>query len=547
MDSCSVLSRFSQMSDQAQASVTPIATKDLAPSPPISLGLVALLNLALALGHLLVLFNTGAYLPMIPHVAGSLGRNPSYVDWTQSDFFMAMAFAFPTAAWFHHQWGEVRALAGAFLVFALASAICAATHDYRWFLAARIFQGYSGGITIPLSLGVVLRHYAPPKRDIGLTLWGVAAIAPFTLGPTIGGWITDTLGWRWLFYLNVPAAIAVGLVSAAILWGREAEHHYPPLDWQGAFLLLLGIFALQSALNLGEMDDWLRSPVVIGLLLGGTVALIYFAAWEWNTLHPLLDLRLLRRRNFLIGGLGLFLTALCFQGTMALYIVQFQLTFGYTAWMVGLLLLPMAVFSKLTSMLTHRYVHRVDPRILGLIALCGFSIGSFWVSSYNKNASFAELLWPQILVGTFLGGLFPPLAAIGLSGLRKSAEMRGTAFLNLLRVSGQAMGIPVAAALWDRRRILHRHFLGEGNAMTREQSSSAHHVLQANGIGAPVSHGLLTSAIAHQAALLAFNEIFYIAGWAFLALGLLLLLARPVVFAEPDARVRLAMEELVEP
>jgi len=166
-------------------------------------------------------------------------------------------------------------------------------------------------------------------------------------------------------------------------------------------------------------------------------------------------------------------------------------------------------------MLTHRYVHRVDPRILGLIALCGFSIGSFWVSSYNKDASFAELLWPQILVGTFLGGLFPPLAAIGLSGLRKSAEMRGTAFLNLLRVSGQAMGIPVAAALWDRRRILHRHFLGEGNAMTREQSSSAYHVLQANGIGAPVSHGLLTSAIAHQAALLAFNEIFYIAGWAF--------------------------------
>ena len=149
--------------------------------------MVILLNLVIGLGHLLVLFNTGAYLPMIPRVAGSLGVNPAYADWTQANFFLAMALAFPTATWFLNRWGEMRSLFGAFLAFALASAVCAQTSNYHWFLAARIVQGYAGGLTIPISLGVILRHYTPQRRNIGLTLWGVAAITPFTLGPTIGG------------------------------------------------------------------------------------------------------------------------------------------------------------------------------------------------------------------------------------------------------------------------------------------------------------------------------------------------------------------------
>lgn len=232
---------------------------------------------------------------------------------------------------------------------------------------------------------------------------------------------------------------------------------------------------------------------------------------------------------------------------MALYIVQFQLMLGYSAWLVGLLLLPLAIFSKLTSMLTHRYIHRLDARFVGFIALVGFSIGSFWVSSYNRPASMDELLWPQAMVSLFLGALFPPFAAIALSGLRGTAEMRGGAFLNLLRVSGQAMGIPIVGALWDRRRILHRHFLGEGNAMTREQLGSAQHILQLQGILPRAAHQLISNSIDHQAALLAFNEIFHFAGWAFLLLGVVLLLAKHVTFAEPDARTRLAMEEMVEP
>ena len=497
--------------------------------------MVVLLNLVIGLGHFLVLFNTGAYLPMIPHVAGSLGVNPAYADWTQANFFLAMALAFPTATWFLNRWGEMRSLLGAFLAFALASAVCAQTPNYDWFLAARVVQGYAGGLTIPISLGVILRHYTPQRRNIGLSLWGIAAITPFTLGPTIGGWITDTLGWRWLFYLNIPIAIAVALISAILLVGREAEHRHPPLDWPGLIFLLIALAALESALNSGEIISWWRSNTIIFLTIIGAAALIFFALWEWHSTHPLLELRFLRRRNFLIGATGLFFTALFFQGTMAIYIVEFQLTMGYSAWMVGLLLLPMAIFSKLSATLTQHFLNHIDARILGMIALLGFSAGSFWVSSYSRTASFDELIWPQILVGMFLGSLFPPLIAIALSGLRGAAEMRGTAFLNLLRVSGQAMGIPIIATLFDRRTILHTHFLTEnGGTITSMFNAS-------------VKSARTSDYINHHAAMLAFNEIFYIAAWGFLIVASLLLLAKRVVFAEPDVRVRQALEELVEP
>ncbi|WP_075324158.1 DHA2 family efflux MFS transporter permease subunit [Acidithiobacillus albertensis] len=502
---------------------------------PLSTSMVLLLNLMIGLGHFLVLFNTGAYLPMIPHVAGSLGVNPDFADWTQADFFLAMALAFPTSPWFLQRWGEMRVLAGAFMAFALASAICAQTGHYDAFLSARIVQGFSGGLTIPVSLQIILRHYQAHRRNIGLGLWGVAAITPFTLGPVIGGWITDSIGWRWLFFLNIPIAISVAIIIVILLFGREIEHRHPPLDWPGLLMLLIALATLESALNAGEIISWWRSLPIIFLGSISLITLIFFGIWEWYSTHPLLELTLLKRRNFMIGGIVLFFTALFFQGSIAIYIVGFQLVMGYSAWLVGLLILPMAIFSKISFFLTQRLLNHLDARILAIFSLLGFAAASFWVSSYNHPASFSELLWPQAFVGIFLGSLFPSIIAIALSGLSGPAEMRGTAFLNVLRLCGQAMGIPLIATLFDRRMILHAHFLAEGHNSTWVYAPN------------PTASNIRTAHyITHHAAMLAFNEIFYIAAWGFLLGAGLLLFSKRVVYAEPDIRVRRAIEELVD-
>ncbi|WP_414041444.1 DHA2 family efflux MFS transporter permease subunit [Acidithiobacillus sp. M4-SHS-6] len=502
--------------------------------PPLGASMVLLLNLVIGLGHFLVLFNTGAYLPMIPHVAGSLGVNPDFADWTQADFFLAMALAFPTSPWLLHRWGEMRVLIAAFVIFAMVSGICAVTSHYDVFLTARIIQGYVGGLTIPVSLQIILRHYHPQRRNIGLGLWGVAALTPFTLGPVIGGWITDTIGWRWLFYVNIPIAMGVAIISMILLFDREMEHRHPPLDWRGLIFLLIALAAWESALNIGETLSWWRSQTIIFLGIISLIGLLMLVIVEWHTPHPLLDLRLLKRRNFLMGSVVLFFTALFFQGSIAIYVVGFQLLMGYSAWMVGLLILPMAIFSKISFMLTQRLLNRMDARILAIISLSGFSAASFWVASYNHPASFTELLWPQAFVGIFLGSLFPSIIAIALSGLSGPTEIRGTVLLNVFRLSGQAMGIPLFATLFDRRMIFHAHFLAEGQSSLADLPTSL------------IGHMRTAELLKQHAAMLAFNEIFYMAAWGFLLGAGLMLLSKAVVYGEPDIRLRRAIEELVD-
>lgn len=514
---------------------------------PLSALLFLTLNLVLGLGHFLVLFNTGAYLPMIPYAAASLGHAPSFGDWTQSNFFVAMALAFPTAPWLMARFGEARTLTSAFLLFAAASLLCATTRHYDVFLFARGLQGYGGGLTIPLSLAAILRQYRPQKRNIGLILWGVASLTPFTLGPTVGGWITVTLGWRALFVMNVGVAVLVALASGAVLFTRDTPHRDLPFDWIGLLLLTATLLAFQFAFDVAETHGWWRSTRFAVLLTVGVVALVYLIIWESGEHQPLLDVRLFRRWNFAVGSMGLFLTSLVFQGLIALYIVQFELTLGYTAFLAGLLVLPMAVFSKLTSIITHHFMQRVDPRFLGFVALTGMSLGAAAVASYDRTASFDELLWPQALAGIFVGGLFPPFVAVGLSGLRGDAEVRAAGLLNLLRVSGQGLGIPLFAILWDRRQVVHRHFLAEASEGGREQIAQAVHTLHRHGLRVPVIHALIAKRLHHVAALLAFNEIFAVAAWVFLGLGILLLVARPTTFSEPDGRRRLAIQELAEP
>ena len=505
------------------------------------------LNLTLGVGHFLVLFNTGAYLPMIPYAAGALGRAISYGDWTQANFFIAMAAAFPIAPRLAGRFGEVHALVGAFLVFALASAVCAGTHDFWIFLLARGAQGFSGGVTVPVSLRAMLRHYRPDRRNLGLILWGVAALMPFTLGPTVGGILVQELGFRALFVLNIPIALAVAASCTVVLVHPESGLKSQAMDWRGLILLLVTLACGLWSLDLAEVRDFWRSPTVEMLGLASVVALALLFAWERRHAEPLVDVRLFARWNFSVGALGLFFTALLFQGLMAIFLIQYEVTMGYGPLWVGLLILPMALFSKLASILTHRWMTRIDPRLIGVFALVGIGASCGYVASYDRNASFDALLWPQVAAGVFVGSLFPPFAAIGLSGLAGSAELRASAVLNLVRVAGQAFGIPVFATLWEVRDIVHRHFLIEADGAARAHVARLQATLAGRGLGPSAAHAVVARALGRAAGELAMGEVFYIGMWGFFMLAGLCLLARPVVFAESDVPVRLAAQELVEP
>lgn len=502
-------------------------------------------NLAIGLGHFLVLFNGGAYLPMIPRIAASLGRNSVYGDWTQDLYFLALGLALPMARWVSGRFGDREGLLACFAVIAATSLVNASSSSYPPFLLARIVAGFAGGLSIPLSLNLLLRHYHADYRDHGLLLWGFAAITPFALGPAVGGWIDDAWGWRWLFLLNIPIALASFL--GVLLWEEKSETQTSvAMDWVGYLLLCAAFVTMEMLLNLGSIDDWWRAPQIRFLFFLALILALAAGLWLRSRTQPAVDLDLFTLHNFPIAALGIWLTAVLFQGTLALFIVQYQLSFAFSAREIGFHLLPMALFAPLSAALSHWYLARHDPRWLTLGAMLILAVAAFWLSSYNLPASPTSLSWPPMLVGLGLGASFAAWARLGICGLSGPRELRAAGLLNLLRSSGQAMGIPAIAALWERRLDLHRHFLVEARGGNLSRWREALHRLTPQLSPAGARQHMAGLLRAH-AAMIAFNEIYYVAGWLFLGLAGLSLLARRKLPEAEDTAEQTAIAELVEP
>jgi MFS transporter, DHA2 family, multidrug resistance protein len=291
-----------------------------------------LFNLVLGLAHMVVLFNAGSYVALLPHAAGNLGGVlPSFGTWAQTDFLMALALAFPIARMLSCRFGETRVFIGAFVVYAGASLFCVIGDTITTFLPSRILLGLAGGLTLPLGQTMLLREYPDRLKSMGLAIWGLFTMMPFTLGLATGGWIADELGWRALFALNIPCALMIAGFTAALLHGRPFEPQRERLDLAGFFLLVVIFGGIQTILNQGNDFDWFDAPILRATLGIVIIAIPVWIIWELGERQPAVDLRLFTHRNFAIGLICLGLGFLSIQGLLALFVVQLQMLMGYSS------------------------------------------------------------------------------------------------------------------------------------------------------------------------------------------------------------------------
>jgi DHA2 family multidrug resistance protein len=509
-----------------------------------------LFNVALGLGHVVVLFNAGAYIAMLPHVAGSFGVAPSFGTWTQTDFMIGLALAFPLSSWLSGRFGDPLVLSAAFAGFALASLGCAFASTLPEFLAFRILLGLFGGITLPVGQRLVLNEFSDGQKSLGLAIWSLFTLSPFTMGTPVGGWLADQQGWRWLLYLNIPLALAIGGTAAFLLRNRGFERRSQRFDTVG-FLLLAVIFGgTQTILNQGNDFDWWNSPFLIGLTVAVLVALLYAILWELGTPYPVVDLRLFGSRNFTIGLIGLCLGFLCFQGLLSLLIVQLQLLLGYSSSLAGLVFLPMAIFAKPAATFMHDIAKRVDARVLASANLLGFAAIYFWISGYDRPESFEQIFWPKLAEGLCLGTFFVPLTAIMLHGLPPPRQARAVEFAGLLRIASGAFGITLAGVMLYRRTAFHQSRFVEHLTVLDPMTDSTLNRLAGQGFGEAAALAKLGKTVTQHAALLALDEAFWVSAWVFVALSLLVWLAHPTHLparVTPKEELReTALEELVE-
>jgi DHA2 family multidrug resistance protein len=473
-----------------------------------------ILNVALGIGHFVMVLAAGAFLPMLPYVAGSIGKGLPFAVWGQSNYVAAMGAAFLIARPIMRRFGARNAAIAAYVTFALAGFLVVGSLSiYPLYTAARTIQGLAAGLGIAPSFSLLLEHFKRAKHKAAASLWGLAAFTPFSVGPALGGYFAYVLGdWRLLFFVFSGLSLLVAGVVWALLgeWKSPREENFPLGRYLELFALFSGaVIALQAFFNVGILTD-LTSREYASWWVLATLLFLAWLFWVCNSRidEPLVEFSIFRYRNY---AFGLFLLGIAFmgvQGSIVQYVLRIQSVEGYTAWHAGLLFLPLFLFSKPLSVVSQSLIHHgYDPRLLACLSFIGFAVSFWWMGEYVRPATWETLLWPQFLEGAALGVFLISMTAVVLSNVPESEQIHAVDIINSVRTLMAALAITLSDILWDRYAASARSHLTSPDASNTREFLAGLPSLSATSSD-PLFH-LFQVRIATQSGWITFNAMFH--------------------------------------
>ncbi|MEF7612307.1 DHA2 family efflux MFS transporter permease subunit [Aquincola sp. MAHUQ-54] len=497
---------------------------------------LALGTVALSLATFMNVLDTSIANVSLPAISGDLGVSPTQGTWVITSFAVANAISVPLTGWLTQRFGAVRLFTASILLFVLASWLCGLAPSLEALIGFRVLQGLVAGPMIPLSQTLLLSSYPRAKAGTALALWGMTTLVAPVVGPLLGGWITDNISWPWIFYINVP----VGLLAAAVTWSIYRERETPrrrlPIDSVGLGLLVLWVGAMQIALDKGKELDWFASGEIVALSAVAVVGLAAFVIWELTDAHPVVDLRLFARRNFVFGALSLSIAYGVFFGNVVLLPLWLQQHMGYNATAAGLALAPVGVLAIVLSPLVGRKVSSWDPRVMASGAFVVFALVLWMRSQFTPQTDQLTILVPTIIQGAAMAFFFIPLTTITLSGLPPQRLPAAAGLSNFVRITAGAIGTSVATTLWENRSSLHHAHLAEQITAGSGASSQVLQQLAAAGLSPEQALAQVNRMIDQQAFTRAADDIFFASSILFLLLIVLIwFTARPKGGAAAEA------------
>src|SRR3982075_639421 len=292
-------------------------------------------TIALSLATFMNVLDTSIANVSIPAIAGDLGVSPDQGTWVITSFGVANAISLPLTGWLTRTFGQVKLFIWSVTLFTVASFLCALAPSLNMLILFRVLQGAGAGPMMPLSQALLLSSYPKAKAGAALGMWSITTLVAPVVGPVLGGWITDNISWPWIFYINIPVGIFSGLATWVIYKSRETPTMSLPIDKVGVFLLVLWVGALQIMLDKGKDLDWFSSGQIITLAVVAVVGFTIFLIWELTEKHPVVDLALFGRRNFLISTVAMLLAYGLFFGNVVLLPLWLQQYMGYNATLAG--------------------------------------------------------------------------------------------------------------------------------------------------------------------------------------------------------------------
>jgi len=488
------------------------------------------------IGAFMAILNIQITNASLADIEGGIGTGADNGAWISTAYLVGEIIVIPLTAYLSQVFSFRRVLlvnATLFLVFSVA---CAFAGNLGQMIVLRGIQGFTGGVLIPMAFTLILTKLPNAQKPLGTALFAITATFAPAIGPTIGGYLTENLGWQWIFFVNVvPGAVMI----AALIPTLEAAPMNLKLlakgDWAGIITMSIGLGALQTVLEEGNKDDWFGSPFIVRLSIVAAVSLALFAWIELTTPHPAVNLRLLTRRNFAAGSAAMTLMGFGLYGSVFLLPQYLARVAGYNAEQIGMVVAWTGIPQLVVIPFLPRLMKRFDIRLIVFVGLLGFGIGcllNLWMSpDYQGN----QFLVPNVVRAVGQALALAPLSALAMIGISGPDTPAASGIFNMLRNLGGALGTALLGTLITKREQFHSNIIGSSVTLFREEvRGRLAHMAQGFAAHANVDPGTaqamavqaLGNLIRKQALIMGFGDAFGVLGALLIAAAFLALLAR---------------------
>jgi DHA2 family multidrug resistance protein len=453
----------------------------------------------------------------LPHIAGNLGASSDESTWVLTSYLVSNAIILPITGWLVSLIGRKRFFLICISLFTVSSLLCGIAPTLPFLLMARVIQGIGGGGLQPMAQAILADTFPPSKRGLAFSVYGMTAIVAPAIGPTVGGWITDSYTWRWIFLMNLPVGIlALFLVFTFVEdppFLRRTTLHESKIDYFGFGLLAVGVGFLQIVLDKGQEDDWFGSTFIVTLSIISVVSLVLLVLRELRIAQPILDVRLFKNVNFATSSVMMLMVGAASFSTTVLMPQYLQTLMGYTAESAGMVLSTAALILLVELPIVGRLTAVIQARYLMAFGWAALTLAMFYSTQrIDLQMSFASATWLRIAQYVPMGFIFIPATMVAYLGIPQEKSNSVAGLINFVRNIGASIGTSAVTTVLARRAQVHQLMLSNHTGLSDRVFQSTTRALSGGGPVHAGTYARMYRTMQTQASTLSYIDTFWLLG-----------------------------------